>query len=48
MKLMTKLEELEAIRDAAVAVYYAAEAYDIAYDADAAYKAELKKQQEKT
>jgi hypothetical protein len=53
MKLMTKLEELEAARDAAVAVYYAAEAYDIAYDAaydaawdaDAAYKAELKKQQ---
>ena len=55
MKLMTKLEELEAARDAAVAVYYAAEAYDIAYDAaydaaeaaEAAYKAELKKQKEK-
>jgi hypothetical protein len=38
---MTKLEELEAIRDAAVAVYYAAEAYDVAYEA------ELKKQKDK-
>ena len=54
MKLMTKLEELEAKRDAAVNVYYAAGAgvaYDAAYDAakaaEAAYKAELKKQKEK-
>ena len=49
---MAKLEELEAKRDAAVNVYYAAGAagiaYDAAYDAaeaaEAAYKAELKKQ----
>jgi hypothetical protein len=52
---MTKLEELAAIRDAAVNVYYAAGvagvAYDAAYDAadaaEAAYKVELKKQEEK-
>jgi hypothetical protein len=55
MKLMTKLEELEAKRDAAVGVYYAADAAGVAYDAardaadaaEAAYKAELKKQKEK-
>jgi hypothetical protein len=49
---MTKLEELEAKRDAAVDVYYAAGvagvAYDAAWDAadaaEAAYAAELKKQ----
>tara|TARA_R110000868_G_scaffold335611_1_gene596484 strand:- start:947 stop:1126 length:180 start_codon:yes stop_codon:yes gene_type:complete len=48
---MTKLEELAAKRDAAVDVYYAGAAgvaYDAAYDAaeaaEAAYKAELKKQ----
>jgi hypothetical protein len=35
---MTKLKELTAIRKAA---------YDAAYDADAAYKAELKKQKDK-
>ena len=52
---MSKLEELEAKRDAAVDVYYAAgaagiaydAAYDAAWDADAAYKAELKKQKVK-
>ena len=52
---MTKLEELEAKRDAAVNVYYAAGAagvaYDAAYDAaeaaEAAYKSELKKQDER-
>ena len=51
---MTKLEELEAKRDAAVNVYYAGAAgvaYDAAYDAakaaEAAYKAELKKQDER-
>ena len=54
MKLMTKLEELEAKRDAAVNVYYAGAtgvAYDAARDAadaaEAAYKAELKKQDER-
>ena len=52
---MTKLEELEAKRDAAVGVYYAADAAGVAYDAardaadaaEAAYKDELKKQDER-
>tara|TARA_R110000744_G_scaffold98820_1_gene191034 strand:+ start:173 stop:334 length:162 start_codon:yes stop_codon:yes gene_type:complete len=50
---MTKLEELEAARKAAWAVYYAADATadaarDTYYTADAAYQDELKKIQKES